>query len=66
MNEIKLIIADDHELFRNGLTELLKKHDDIDVVKSVGDGLQFIEELKSNPDIARSDAGCSVFVFQEF
>jgi two-component system response regulator NreC len=43
MNEIKLIIADDHELFRNGLAELLRKHEDIQVVKSVGDGLAFME-----------------------
>lgn len=51
MSKIKLIIADDHELFRNGLTELLKKHDDIIVVKSVGDGKQFMEELKAHHDI---------------
>ena len=43
MNEIKLIIADDHELFRNGLAELLRKHDDINIVKSVADGFEFME-----------------------
>ncbi|MCG9794081.1 response regulator [Flavobacterium algicola] len=43
MNEIKLIIADDHELFRNGLAELLRKHDDIKIVKSVADGSDFME-----------------------
>lgn len=43
MNEIKLIIADDHELFRKGLAELLRKHDDIKIVKSVGDGFEFME-----------------------
>lgn len=47
MNEIKLIIADDHELFRNGLAELLRKHDDIKVVKSVADGLEFMELVNS-------------------
>ncbi|MGA9637014.1 response regulator [Flavobacterium sp.] len=47
MNEIKLIIADDHELFRNGLAELLRKHDDIKIVKSVGDGLEFMELVKN-------------------
>ena len=46
MNEIKLIIADDHELFRNGLVELLKKHDDIKVVKSVADGFEFMNVIK--------------------
>ena len=43
MNEIKLIIADDHDLFRKGLAELLRKYDDIKIVKSVADGLEFIE-----------------------
>ena len=47
MNEIKLIIADDHELFRNGLAELLRKYDDLKIVKSVGDGLEFMELVNS-------------------
>ncbi len=47
MNEIKLIIADDHELFRNGLAELLRKHDDIKIVKSVADGVEFMEVINS-------------------
>ncbi|WP_207534688.1 response regulator [Desertivirga arenae] len=45
MNEIKLIVADDHELFRNGLVELLKKHEDIKIVKSVGDGFEFLDVI---------------------
>ncbi|WP_396600391.1 response regulator [Algibacter sp. R77976] len=47
MNEIKLVIADDHELFRKGLAELLKKHDDIKIVKSVGDGSEFMKLVSS-------------------
>lgn len=47
MNEIKLIIADDHQLFRNGLEELLRKYDDIEIVKSVADGFEFMEVAKS-------------------
>ena len=47
MNEIKLIIADDHELFRKGLEELLRKHEDIKIVKSVADGLAFMELINS-------------------
>lgn len=47
MNEIKLIIADDHELFRIGLAELLKKHEDIKIVKSVANGFELIEVMKS-------------------
>lgn len=57
MNEIKLIIADDHELFRIGLAELLKKHDDIKIVKSVADGFELMEFAKSQieADIALLD-----------
>lgn len=47
MNKIKLIIADDHELFRKGLAELLRKHDDIKIVKSVADGIEFMELINS-------------------
>jgi DNA-binding NarL/FixJ family response regulator len=47
MNDIKLIIADDHKLFRNGLEELLRKYDDIKIVKSVADGFEFMEVAKS-------------------
>ena len=47
MNEIKLIIADDHQLFRNGLEELLRKYDDIKIVESVADGVDFMEVEKS-------------------
>ena len=48
MNEIKIVIADDHELFRKGLAELLRKHEDIKIVKNVADGLEFMELLNSN------------------
>jgi DNA-binding NarL/FixJ family response regulator len=51
MSKIKLIIADDHQLFRNGLEELLKKYDDIKVVKSVADGFEFMEVAKSHLEV---------------
>ena len=51
MNEIKLIIADDHQLFRNGLEELLRKYDDIKIVKSVADGFELMEVVKSQLEI---------------
>lgn len=47
MNEIKIIIADDHQLFRNGLEELLRKYEDIKIVKSVADGFEFMQLAKS-------------------
>ena len=51
MNEIKLIIADDHQLFRNGLEELLRKYDDIKIVKSVADGFEFLQVVKSQLEV---------------
>jgi DNA-binding NarL/FixJ family response regulator len=50
MNQIKLIIVDDHQLFRNGVEELLRKHEDIKIVKSVADGFEFMEMAKSQFD----------------
>jgi two-component system, NarL family, response regulator NreC len=50
MSEIKLIIADDHDLFRNGLMELLKKHEDISIVKSVADGFEFLTLIQQGID----------------
>lgn len=57
MNEIKVIIADDHKLFRNGLEELLRKYDDIKIIKSVGDGIEFMNCVKNQieADIALLD-----------
>ena len=51
MEKIRLIIADDHELFRNGLEELLKRHNDIEVVNCVSDGVELIEFIKRHQDI---------------
>jgi two-component system, NarL family, response regulator NreC len=57
MNEIKVIIADDHQLFRNGLEELLRKYNDIQIVKSVADGFDFMEIAKTQLD---ADIYCSI------
>ena len=43
-----IIIADDHELFRKGLAELLRKHNDIEVVKSVSDGVEFLQLINNS------------------
>ena len=47
MDQIKIIIADDHDLFRSGLVELLKKHDRLDVIASVSDGEALLELLEN-------------------
>ncbi|MCL7754901.1 response regulator transcription factor [Polaribacter sp. Z022] len=48
---IRLVIADDHILFRAGLSELLKKSRDIIIVDTVSDGEQFIKLIENQNDI---------------
>lgn len=57
MNKINLIVADDHQLFRDGLTALLKKHPILNVLATVEDGLELINTLKKDiiPDIILLD-----------
>lgn len=48
MNEtIKLIIADDHPIFRDGLNVVLKRHDFISKITQASDGLEVIRLLES-------------------
>ncbi|WP_242083634.1 response regulator [Aestuariivivens sediminis] len=51
MEKIRLIIADDHELFRNGLKELLKNHNDVEVVNCASDGVELLEFIKTDNNI---------------
>lgn len=56
MNEIKLMLVDDHELFRTGLRRLLETEPDITIVGEVGDGWTaqtLVEEV--SPDVVLMD-----------
>ena len=35
---VRVVVADDHPMYRYGLAAVLAQHEDIDVVASVGDG----------------------------
>ncbi|WP_343329303.1 response regulator transcription factor [Polaribacter staleyi] len=48
---IKIVITDDHNLFRMGLAELLKKQKDIDVIAELSDGTEFLNFLSEKNDI---------------
>ncbi|MGK0413364.1 MAG: two-component system response regulator NreC [Polaribacter sp.] len=48
---IKIVITDDHELFRIGLSELIKKQDDIEVVAELSNGKEFLDFIENNPSI---------------
>lgn len=46
MNQIKIAIVDDHQLFRNGIVSLLGHHN-FEVVVSAANGREFIDQLES-------------------
>ena len=48
---IKIVITDDHELFRVGLSELLKKQDDIEVIAELSNGKEFLDFIANKPEI---------------
>jgi two-component system, NarL family, invasion response regulator UvrY len=53
---IKLLIADDHNLFRNGIIKLLKEHQQIIVVGEAADGEETISKyFELSPDIILID-----------
>ena len=56
MSKIRVLIADDHSLVREGISAFLKCTDDIEVVAEASDGLEAIEKaLKFRPDIILMD-----------
>ena len=56
MKEIKISIADDHDLFRSGLVELLKKQQDFNIISNVSNGRALILSLETNvPDVILLD-----------
>jgi len=56
--KVKLILADDHQLFREGLKRIINMEDDMEVIGEAGDGIQVIElcnELHSEVDVVLMD-----------
>jgi DNA-binding NarL/FixJ family response regulator len=53
---IKVVIADDHVIFRQGLLKLLQSAEDIEVVGEAGEGLKILSFIeKERPDVAILD-----------
>ena len=52
MNKIKILIADDHSMVREGLKQLIELEDDIVVVAQAGDGKEAIERIIQFQDTA--------------
>ncbi len=56
MNTIKIIIVDDHQLFRNGLRILLNSIPEFEVIGEASNGNDFIDIIKvTSPDIVLMD-----------
>jgi DNA-binding NarL/FixJ family response regulator len=56
MEKIRIILADDHQLFRNGLKMLLEASPEFEITGEASNGLEFLEVLKNcSADIALMD-----------
>lgn len=56
MNSLRLVIADDHPIFRAGLRAVLARSPEIQVVAEAGDGAEALEQVRQfNPDVALVD-----------
>lgn len=54
--EIRVLIADDHPLVRDGLRRAIEAHSNLTVVAEAGDGRTALERIQSlNPDVAVLD-----------
>jgi len=56
MEKIKVLIADDHRVVREGLAAILKMKDDIHIVGEAKDGMEAVEKVKTLvPDVVLMD-----------
>lgn len=54
--KIRVLLVDDHTLFRSGIKSLLQRNDDFEVVDEAGDGLEGIKRARSlKPDVVLLD-----------
>ncbi len=58
MGKIRVLVADDHTIVRQGLCALLRSEPDVDVAGEASDGLEAVEMAKiHNPDVVLMDIG---------
>ncbi|WP_296623470.1 response regulator [Marivirga sp.] len=56
MNKIKIILADDHQIILDGLTEVLNSHEELEIIGQFPNGKAVIEYVKENEvDVAVMD-----------
>ena len=55
-DRIRVLIVDDHALFRSGVKSLLQRHQEFEVVDVAGDGLEGVKRAKFlKPDVVLLD-----------
>lgn len=55
-NPIKIILADDHEIFRDGFKAMLKKQPSVELIGEAADGEELVELTRqSQPDVVVTD-----------
>lgn len=60
-NPIKVLLADDHQLFREGLKRILNMEEDLEVIGECGDGIQVLEFCNHQvPDVVLMDINMPV------
>ena len=58
MSKIRVLLTDDHTLFRQGIHTLLAEESDIDVVGEAANGTESVEKITSlRPDVVLMDIG---------
>lgn len=58
MSTIRILLTDDHTLFRQGIRTLLSAESDIEVVGEAANGSESVEQIQSlRPDIVLMDIG---------
>lgn len=56
MKPIRILIVDDHTLFRNGIKLVLQRHEGFEVIGEAGDGLDGVKRAKQlKPDVVLLD-----------
>ena len=56
MTPLRVFLADDHAIFRDGVRALLQRHEGIEVVGEAGDGHEAITEIeRTRPDVVVMD-----------
>lgn len=61
MNKIKILIADDHSLVREGIKQLLELEEDFQVVGQASNGIETLEKIRElHPDVLLLDINMPV------